>query len=196
MEPFRLEAELAYQGRHIHVKRKSRGKIALEWTITIIAAIALGILIRIFVASLYVVPSASMEDTILVGDKVFAEKLSYRFSEPERGDVVIFIDPEDPERFLVKRCIALEGETVDLIDGEVYIDGELLEEEEYTLGKPTYQLTSKISFPYKVPEGKIWVMGDNRTNSSDSRVFGAIPLDSLVAQGLCVLWPISDWHSL
>ena len=186
---------MAYQGKHIHVKRKSGARIALEWAITIAAAIAIGILIRTFVASLYVVPSASMESTILTGDRVLAEKLSYRFSEPERGDVVIFVDPEDPDRFLVKRCIALGGETVDLIDGDVYIDGVKLDEE-YTLGKPSYQLTSKISFPYKVPEGKIWVMGDNRTNSADSREFGAIPIDSLVAQGLCVLWPISDWHSL
>ena len=143
-----------------------------------------------FVYRAYEIPSGSMEDTIETGDMVFAEKVSYYFREPEAGDIVTFEDPLVPGRILIKRCIATEGQTVDLVDGDVVVDGVALDEP-YTEGKPSDPLRSSISYPYTVPDGSIWVMGDNRTSSQDSRYFGAIPVSSVTGHAVFTYWPIS-----
>ena len=116
-----------------------------------------------------------------------SEKVTYYGSDPAPGDIVTFQDP-DPEqggRILIKRVIAVGGQTVDLRDGRVYVDG-VLQDEPYTRGEPSYPLTPyyglTIEYPYTVPAGGLWVMGDNRTNSQDSRYFGAIN-ESSVTQG-------------
>ena len=86
------------------------------------------------------------------------------------------------------------GQTVDLVDGVVYVDGEPLDESAYTGGKPSYPLDgpAQIQYPYTVPEGCIWCMGDNRTNSSDSRYFGAVPVSSVTGRAFFTYWPISS----
>lgn len=143
----------------------------------------------------YTIPSGSMEDTIMTGDMVMAEKVSYYIGAPAVGDIVTFEDPEDPSRTLIKRVIATEGQVVDLRDGELYIDG-ILQDEPYTQGKPSYPLSGlggvSISYPYTVPEGEVWVMGDNRTNSQDSRYFGSVPIESVTAKAVMKYWPISE----
>ena len=90
---------------------------------------------------------------------------------------------------LIKRVIATGGQTVDLRDGVVYVDGVPLDEP-YTQGKPSNDLNSGITYPYTVPEGHVWVMGDNRTNSADSRAFGAIPLESVTGHAVLRYWPL------
>ena len=94
---------------------------------------------------------------------------------------------------LIKRCIAVGGQTVDINDedGLVYVDGVALSEP-YTRGLPSYTLASDVSYPYTVPEGMMWMMGDNRTNSQDSRYFGAVPVASAEARSVAVLWPLGD----
>ena len=146
-----------------------------------------------YVGHAYAVPTGSMEETIMVGDMVFSEKVSYRFRDPEPGDIVMFQDPEVPGRLLLKRCIAVGGQTVDINDedGLVYVDGVALSEP-YTNGLPTYSLANGVSYPYAVPEGMMWMMGDNRTNSQDSRFFGAVPASSAEARSVAVLWPLND----
>jgi len=148
----------------------------------------------------YEIPSGSMEDTIIPGDMVFSEKVSYYTREPEYGDIVTFIDPEDPDRTLIKRVIATEGQTVDLQDGFVYVDGVRLNEP-YTDGKESWPLSPtmrgiEISFPYTVPEDYIWVMGDNRTSSQDSRYFGAVPISSVTGRAAIIYWPIEHFGAL
>ena len=98
---------------------------------------------------------------------------------------------------LIKRCIATAGQTIDIDgDGFLYIDG-VAQTETYTHGKPTLPLTnSTITFPYTVPSGYIWVMGDNRTNSQDSRYFGAVPTSSVTGRGVLVYWPVPDFGLL
>lgn len=155
--------------------------------------IAIAQVLRTFVFQAYEIPSGSMESTIDTGDLVFSEKVSYYLSGPKRGDIVTFADPEIPSRTLIKRVIAAEGQTVNLVDGEVYVDGVKLDEP-YTQGKPSYPLHNSsgtdITYPYTVPSGEVWVMGDNRTNSQDSRFFGSVPVDSITGKAVFTYWPI------
>ena len=166
----------------------------IEFVVIIASALILVWLITTFVAIPYRVPSGSMLETIQLQDRVISEKISYYGHGPQQGDIVTFADPLDPKTTLIKRCIAVEGQTVDLVDGVVYVDGEPLEEDSYTGGKPSYPEDgpAQIQYPYTIPEGHIWCMGDNRTNSSDSRYFGAVPVDSVTGHAFFTYWPISS----
>ena len=151
-------------------------------SIIVLVALVLGLTwgLRTFIFQAYEIPSGSMETTIMPGDMVLSEKITYYGRPPAAGDIVTFEDP-DPEhmgRILIKRVIATGGQTVDLRDGRVYVD-DVLQNEPYTHGEPSLALRSylfeEITYPYTVPPGGLWVMGDNRTNSHDSRYFGSIP---------------------
>ena len=172
--------------------------------LVVFAAIALvaAFAIRYFVAEPFIIPSASMTDTLEVGDRLIGEKITYKSSSPKAGDIVTFTDPEDSSKTLIKRVIAVAGQTVELKNGYVYVDGEMLSES-YTDGKPSYpldghasSLSEDVSYPYVVPEGCIWVMGDNRTNSLDSRYFGAIPVSSVTSRAVFVFWPLDHIGTL
>ena len=149
---------------------------SLEIVALVAVAIVLALGIRTFVAEPFIIPSASMSDTLKVGDRLVGEKITYRTSSPQVGDIVTFTDPEDGSLTLIKRVIATAGQTVELVDGVVYVDGQALDE----------------PYTYVVPQGCIWVMGDNRTNSQDSRYFGAIPVSSVTSKALFVFWPLED----
>lgn len=155
--------------------------------------------LRTFVIEPFTIPSGSMEKTLQIGDCIFAEKISYRSGAPQAGDIVTFADPEVNGRTLIKRVIATAGQTVDLRDGKVYIDG-VAQEEPYTRGLPSEPLNTargvEISYPYTIPEGSLWVMGDNRTNSADSRYFGAIPISSVSGHAIAIYWPINHMSAL
>ena len=164
--------------------------------IVVLATIAL----RMFVFVPYEIPSGSMEETIMTGDMVFSEKVSYYFRDPERGDIVTFDDPEVEGRTLIKRVVAVGGQTVDFADGRVVVDGVPLDEW-YTRGKQSFPLSRtaadvSIDYPYTVPAGCIWVMGDNRTSSQDSRYFGAIPIASVSGRAALVYWPFQHIGAL
>lgn len=141
----------------------------------------------------YAIPSGSMEGTILVGDRVYSERISYYLHEPKAGDIITFHDPKAPDRILIKRVVATGGQTIDLVDGRVIVDGEPLDEP-YVNGKPSYPLDPawdvELSYPYTIPSGQLWVMGDNRTNSQDSRYFGTIPVDSVTGKAVFTYWPV------
>lgn len=183
--------------QHVEQPQEPQQSGVLRTIISIVVMVAfvfgLSYLLRMFVFQAFEIPSGSMETTINTGDMVFAEKVSYYFRDPEPGDIITFEDPEIPGRTLIKRCIATEGQVVDINDedGLVYIDGVALDEP-YTKGKPSYALPNGVTFPYTVPEGEVWVMGDNRTNSSDSRRFGSIPVDSVTGHGVMVYWPFDQ----
>ena len=174
-----------------HVKKNSPLRLVIEILLIVIVAIGLATLFTRFVMQPYEIPSGSMEQTIEVGDRVFSEKVSYMFGDPVQGDIITFEDPADSERVLIKRVIATGGQTVDLRDGVVYVDGVPLDEP-YTQGKPSNDLNSGITYPYTVPEGHVWVMGDNRTNSQDSRYFGAIKESSVTGKAIFIYWPLTD----
>lgn len=169
--------------------------------ILMVAAVAfITIALRMFVFVPYEIPSGSMEETIMPGDMIFSEKITYYTRQPARGDIVTFSDPVVAGRTLIKRVIATEGQTVDLIDGHVFVDGVQLEEP-YVGSNESRPLASsavgvEVEFPYTVPEGCVWVMGDNREASQDSRYFGAIPISSITGRAAMVYWPVKDFGLL
>ena len=181
---------------HLHEPEGERGRgSGWGWFFAWLAiAVAVGLLVKTFVATPYVVPTGSMRDTIVEGDTLLGERVSLYFGDPEAGDIVTFDSPLDGET-LIKRVIAVGGQTVDLVDGSVYVDGERLDEP-YTEGKPSYSLSdlpgsAGIEYPYVVPDGCVWVMGDNRTNSKDSRYFGPVSVDDVTSRALFIYWPLS-----
>lgn len=161
----------------------------IETALLVLLAFALAQGIKTFLVQPFVIPTGSMIPTIEIGNRVLAEKLTFRFSRPPRyNDIVVFGDPKGQHPALIKRTIAVGGQTVDLQDGFVYVDGVKLDEP-YTHGQRSDPLDSSITYPFRVPEGHIWVMGDNRTNSGDSRYFGPIALSAVQGHAVWTYWP-------
>lgn len=155
-----------------------------------VPAVLLVLFLRVFVAGLYLVPSASMEPTIEVGDLLLGEKVSIALGTPAVGEVVTFESPESPGTTLVKRVVAVGGQTVDIRDERLWVDGELLDEP-YAIGRTAAVPESGVAYPYVVAEGCVWVMGDNREASRDSRVFGDVSASSVSSRVLLTYWPLS-----
>lgn len=150
-----------------------------------VIAFFLALAVRSYVVGTYVVDGDSMNPTLVDGEWVFLWRLAYLRAGPERGDIIVFRYPLDPEREFIKRIIALPGETVELRGGRVFVDGSLLAETHPIV--PDYS-----SYPRtRVPEGQLFVLGDNRRNSGDSRYFGFVPLDHVRGEVFLVLWPPS-----
>ena len=135
----------------------------VSWIKTIVLAVAIALFINFVIIVNATVPTGSMENTIMAGDRVIASRLSYTFSDPERGDVVIFKYPDDEDVLYVKRIIGLPGDVVEVKNGGVYVNGEALGEDYIK------ETTEGFYGPYEVPEDCYFMMGDNRNNSLDSR---------------------------
>lgn len=147
-----------------YMKNQTKRSI-FSWIVTVAVAIGIAILVNKFVILNVTIPSSSMEDTIEVGERLIAFRQSYLFSDPERGDIVVFPFPDDPSRNFIKRVIGTPGDTVEGVDGVVYVNGEPLDE-------PYLKEPMNSDFgPYEVPEGCYFMMGDNRNNSADSRAW-------------------------
>lgn len=176
-------------------------KTAVEWVVMIAVAVVLAFLLRACVFEVFEIPTGSMVDTVEVGDRVLAEKVSYHFTEPQIGDIVTFDDPLNEGRTLIKRVIAIGGQTIDINDsGIVTVDGEELDEE-HVDGAPTYpfEVTAdgvEIIYPYTIPDGYIWVMGDNRTDSQDSRYFGPVSVGTVTAHAILTVFPFNRFGLL
>ena len=131
----------------------------------------------------------SMEPTLRSGEFVVVNKLSYKIGEPERGDVVVFHFPRNPEQEYIKRIVGLPGDTVSIRNGEVRVNGEILEEE-YIKSAPSYQ------GDWTVGADGLFVLGDNRNNSSDSHNWGEVPMELVVGKAVFVYWPPTDWGKI
>ena len=181
----------------------------VELPLLVIAALALSLLVRANVAQAFYIPSGSMEPQLEVGDRVLVSRTAYRLHDVNRGDIVVFPSPtgadgddgnivtrvagdlmeaiairKPDEDELIKRVIGLPGESISARDGSVVIDGRRLEEPYLS-----DEVVTQDFGPLKVPEGHVFVMGDNRPNSSDSRVIGPIEIDTIVGRAVARIWP-------
>ena len=181
-------------------------RLLLQAAVVVALAVIIAVVLRTFVVGTYVIPSGSMEPTLMINDRIIVDKLSYHMHGVHRGDIVVFSTPPaencggPPVSDLVKRVIGLPGDTISLASGRVYIDGRLLREPWFPLGAepPTTPGPSlapySLQHPYTVPTGHVYVMGDNRTISCDSRYWGPILTSSIVGKVDLRVWPLSRIH--
>ena len=167
---------------------------AIEWTIVLLVAVGVAIGVRVFLIQTFFIPSASMEPTLMIGDHIVVDKLSYHLHAVHRGDIVVFAKPpqetDAPDvKDLVKRVIGLPGDRISSQGGRVYIDGKPLNEP----WLPPGTITTGIQ-PQTIPPDEYFVMGDNRSNSQDSRFFGPIPRSLIVGRVVMRIWPLSALH--
>jgi signal peptidase I len=175
------------------------GATIVEWASVIAGAIVLALVVKVFILQAFYIPSPSMYPTLKVGDRVLVNKLSYRLHDVNRGDVVVFERPPSEEIStipdLIKRVIGLPGDSVTFRDGEVFINGERLAEPYLPPGVTTTADFAPnhctVEAPCLVPPGDVWVMGDNRNDSKDSRYFGPIEQRTIVGRAFVIVWPFN-----
>lgn len=171
-----------------NVNKPSVAHEILEWLLVIVISATLAFLLDKFIIVNAKIPSASMEPTIMTGDRLIGNRLAYLKEDPKRGDIVIFLYPDNEKEYFIKRVIGLPGETVNIRAGKVYIndDTEPLDESAYIVGTPLGDFG-----PYKVPEGAYFLMGDNRNNSMDSRYWNQkyVYKDKILGKAWARYWP-------
>jgi signal peptidase I len=182
-----------------------------EYLESVVVAVILALFIRTFVVQAFKIPTGSMEENLLIGDHLLVNKMVYSPSlgafedtllpkKPiERGHVIVFKYPDDPTRDFIKRVIGLPGETLEFRpdDCQVLVEGRVLEEPYLAPGQctsaPGTTIDPEQDRVVVVPEDSVFVMGDNRSNSTDSRVFGPIEEDTIVGRAFVIIWPVGDW---
>jgi signal peptidase I len=196
-------------GRLTHLSGRSR--TLADYTITVVLAIGLALLIQAFIVKPYMIPSPSMADTLQIGQRVLVDRVSYLYRDIARGDVIVFRQPhgQPGKDILIKRVVGLPGDTLSLSGGKLYVNGSL-QQEPYVrvvdgqaeptdpadaLGGPASAGWS-LAAPYTLPAGQYFVMGDNRTNSGDSRYFGTVPEENVIGRAIFSYWPLGRLGTL
>jgi signal peptidase I len=178
-------------------KKRKTGNVWVEWFVVVAVAISAALLVRAFVLQQFAVSGNSMYTTLHDGDRVLVNKLSYRLHDPRRGDVVVLKTIESiGERDLIKRVVALPGETVEYRQCVLFVDGVVLVEPYLDPDVVTPSNCGADHPAVVVPQESVFVMGDNRAGSKDSRDLGAILYDDLIGRAFVVIWPMSDWQWL
>mgnify|MGYP005854768431 CR=1 FL=1 len=191
--------------------------LILELAVLFIIALVLAIYLQTFAVKPFIIPSPSMEPTLQEGDRVLVDRVTYHLRAPRRGEIIVFrFDPNQPANWtqggnflarsldllaevlnithqeslpFIKRVVGVGGDTVELRDGQLYLNGELYEAD--------YQyVQDNASGRWEVPEGTVMVMGDNRPNSNDSRRWGFVPLQAVLGRAVVIWWPPSRWSTL
>ena len=219
-DPFALSdpdtEDAVSEGTEKQKRSKTERSFWRELPVLIIVALVVAVVIKTFVVQAFFIPSGSMKETLQINDRVLVNKLAYRIGDVSRGDVIVFDDPRGgfddddestvgalirnlaesvglstPKSEFIKRVIALPGETIQIEDGTLMIDGVPLVEDylQPLLRMPDFG-------PETVPPDFMFVMGDNRNSSQDSRFFGPIPMDDVVGKAFTIIWPPSNWTGL
>lgn len=153
---------------------------------TVLISLLIALLVRTFVVERFLVDGPSMEPTMWTGESLLVYKLAFRFTTPKRGDIVVFKYPLNPDKDYVKRVIAVGGDTVEMRLGRVYVNDQLVQEP-FVLYPGLYEMNA-----VQVPEGSVFVMGDHRTNSEDSRMFGPVKLTDIKGKAVFRIWPLKS----
>lgn len=158
---------------------------------TLAIALALTLIIRTFIAEPRFIPSESMVPTLWTNDRLLVEKVSYNFTEPHRGDIIVFTPPSQlqeagfgKDQAFIKRIIGVGGDRLQVKEGVVYVNDQPLKED-YIAEPPNYDLPLIV-----VPEANLFVMGDNRNNSNDSHVWGFLPKSEIIGKAILRFWPL------
>jgi signal peptidase I len=208
-----MEMKMAAKNGHKELKKSRLFRVGWDYIKSLAAALVLALIIKTSVVEAYVIPTGSMENTLLPGDYILGNKFVYgmklpfpftdinlpSLQEPKPGDIVIFKYPNDPSQYYIKRCVAVGGQTVEIRNKNVYVDGELvpLPREGKHSDNRTFPPQNPAQWginirdnmpPVRVPDGKLFMMGDNRDNSADSRFWGFLDRDLVLARALVVLW--------
>ena len=180
---------------------KKTRKSILEWVVVIVGAVGLALLIKAFLFQAYYIPSPSMNPTLFEGDRILVNKLSYKLHSVNRGDLIVFDTPEaSGEDDLIKRVIGLPGEFVNVEEERIEIDGGLLLEPYLPLSSNIKSFATPVNcvnrpnenYGCRIPDDHVFVMGDKRSNSRDSRFFGPVPIEDVKGRAFIRVWPIGD----
>jgi len=166
-------------------KRSGLMRFMVDVLETLVLSVVLFVSINLISARIRV-DGASMEPTLVSGEYVIVNRLSYRLGNPRQGDIIVFHYPVNPEEEFIKRVIGLPGDQIEVKNGSVYVNGQILEEN-YLRARTNYLGT------WTVPEGNLFVLGDNRNNSSDSHDWGTVPMEYVVGKAVLVYWPPPAW---
>ncbi len=197
------------------MKKESKSQLR-EWTEALVFAVIIAFaLIRPFIIQAFKIPTGSMRPTLIEGDIILVNKFIYgakvpftklnlpKLTDPKRGDIIVFIYPENPKKDFIKRLIAFEGETVEIKDGTIYIDGKPLLDKLFTRnidGTIRYYYNrgdfEEDGFKIIVPEGSYFVLGDNSAASLDSRFWGFVPRSNLLGKAMLIYWPFNRTRML
>jgi signal peptidase I len=181
---------------------QSQLRTLIEWTGVAVGALAVALLIKAFLLQAFYIPTASMDPTLAEDDRVLVNKLSYKIGDVQRGDIIVFSRPAGAPGTIddfIKRVIALPGETISFSEGDVFIDGRSLSED-YVHDAltttndiiPGCDNAPAVTDTCRVPDDMVFVMGDNRRASFDSRRFGPVNTDTIVGRSFLKVWPIGD----
>jgi signal peptidase I len=182
----------------------------IDYGIVAVVAIALALLVQAFLIKPYRIPSESMASTLRPGDRVLVNRVVYHLREPHRGDVMVFRYPEDLNVIFIKRIVGVPGDTLQVREGLLWVNGRPADEPyvHRTAGRrdptaasapvagSTMREPWSLAQPYKVPADSYFVMGDNRTDSDDSRFWGTVPRADVIGEGFIVYWPLGRWSAL
>ena len=183
--PYYEEDRFRTSGEERRQPRKKSGG-ALEYLVILLISFALVFgFVRPFVMEAFWIPSGSMIPTLEIGDRVLVNKFIYRFTEPERGDIVVFRSVDNPDEDLIKRVVGVPGDEIAVRRGRLILNGEPQKEPYTNKNFPDRSFYARTT----VPEGHVFVMGDNRGNSADSRVFGPLPKKNIEGEAFLRFWP-------
>ncbi|MDP8253987.1 MAG: signal peptidase I [Candidatus Kaelpia aquatica] len=163
-----------------------------EWIESIAIALVVALFIRTFIVEAFKIPSGSMKPTLEIKDRIFVNKMTYKFDDIKAGDIVVFRYPKEPKRYFVKRLVACGNDRVQIKDGNIIINGEILREPD--IFKNNYYYNAEEYGPQgraiTVPENQYYVLGDNSAFSKDSRYWGFVPRKNIVGKVFLRFWPL------
>jgi signal peptidase I len=176
----------------------------IDYGLTAVAAVVLAVLIQAFVVKPYMIPSTSMATTLVPGQRVLVDRVSYRFRAIQRGDIVVFHRPDDTKDILIKRVVGLPGDVLSIADGHLRLNGVPLNEpyvdrvggvpeqtQPADASSPDGSPPWSLERPFTVPAGTYFVMGDNRVDSLDSRYWGTVPRGDVIGRAFVTYWPLT-----